>query len=267
LTSTTTMPRHPDRRSNATSRRAEGPTRRKAVGPSPRRQGPWKHGAIPVIGLVGGIGAGKSLVAEQLTRHGAVVLDADRIGHALLDQTPARDEVVARFGPDVLIPGDPPRIDRQALGAIVFADPVRLRALEAILHPRMRATFEKAIRRTVRKGQATAIVLDAAVLFEASWNTLCDLVAFVDAPADQRHARLLAERGWTAPQIAARERAQLPLDEKRRRAGAVLTNDAGPEALNDLVARFWDHELRTFLPTPTPRAARGESGRAQGGRS
>ena len=82
-------------------------------------------------------------------------------------------------------------------GTIVFGQPGALRRLEAILHPRMCRTFERAIARTVRRGQARAVVLDAAILLEAGWNTLCDRIVFVDAPRDQRLARLSAARGWT----------------------------------------------------------------------
>src|SRR4051794_11820965 len=109
--------------------------------PQTRPSGPWKHGAIPVIGLIGGIGAGKSRVAELLAEDGAFVIDADAVGHALLDQRPVRELIVDRFGADLLdrsgpddaLTGGPSRIDRGRLGAIVFADPAALRTLEAIL--------------------------------------------------------------------------------------------------------------------------------------
>lgn len=205
--------------------------------------GPWKHGPIPVLGLVGGIGAGKSLVASLLTERGALVLDADAIGHALLDQRPARDQVVARFGPAVLLPraseDAPPAVDRRALGAIVFADKAALRNLENILHPRMRRTFEKAIERAVRRGKATAVVLDAAILLEKGWDSLCDRVVYVDAPRDQRVARLAAQRGWTEAQLEAREQAQLPVEEKRRRADFVLVNDGEVSQVAAAVDRVW----------------------------
>ena len=153
------------------------------------RPGPWKHGAIPVIGLIGGIGGGKSLAAAALARRGAFVLDADAVGHALLDQTPVRERVVERFGTGVLAPStdpdEPPHIDRRALGEIVFAQPSALCDLETILHPIMRRTFERAIARTVRRGKARGVVLDAAILLEAEWDSLCDRVVFIDAPRDR----------------------------------------------------------------------------------
>lgn len=208
------------------------------------RPGPWKHGAIPVLGLIGGIGGGKSLAAAALARRGGFVLDADAVGHALLDQRPVRERVVDRFGSGVLAPSaepdEPPHIDRRALGAIVFAQPSALCDLETMLHPIMRRTFERAIARTVRRGKARGVVLDAAILLEAGWDTLCDRVIFVDAPRERRVARAAEGRGWTESDLEGRERAQLPLDQKRQRADEVVLNDAGPEAFEAVIGRLWE---------------------------
>jgi dephospho-CoA kinase len=222
--------------------------------------GPWKHGRIPVLGLIGGIGAGKSRVAALLAERGALVLDADAVGHALLEQRPARDQVIARFGPAIVAPrGDgtgEPAIDRRALGAIVFADPSALRSLENILHPRMRRTFEKAIDRAARRGRATAVVLDAAILLEKGWDSLCDRVIYVDAPRALRLERLAAQRGWTEADLEAREKAQWPADEKRKRAGATVQNDGDLAGLSEAVARVWSDVMksrpRRERPRPSP---------------
>lgn len=214
-----------------------------------------------MIGLIGGIGAGKSRVAALMAQRGAQVLDADAVGHALLDQTPSRDEVVERFGAEVLrrdgsgLPVEPPQVDRGVLGRIVFADPASLKALEAILHPRMKQTFRKAISRAARKNQATAVVLDAAILLEARWHDLCDLIVFVDAPADVRLARLQSSRGWDEEIVAVRERAQQPVDEKRKRADFVVDNASDEEALAAAVAPLWDKLVRR--PAPRPPAGKG----------
>jgi dephospho-CoA kinase len=216
----------------------------------PRPRGPWVNGPIPVIGLTGGIGAGKSLAASSLEHLGLLVLDADAIGHALLAQSPARDRVVERFGREILMPPgaglESPdlEIDRKALGRIVFADPSARRDLEAILHPAMRKTFERAVARSGRNSQP-GVVLDAAVLYEAGWNTLCDTVVFIEAPRDQRLARLASGRGWSPEDLDIRERAQLPLAEKRVRADHVLENATDPADFQAAVAAWWS----TFLPT------------------
>lgn len=245
--------------------RAQRPVRR------PRSsQGPWKYGPIPVIGLIGGIGAGKSRVAEEFASLGALVLDADQIGHRLLEQRPSRDLVLERFGPSILAEnsgaegaeGAAPPIDRKALGKIVFSDASARRALEAILHPRMRRTFEKAIARASRKGEVGAVVLDAAVLIEAGWDDLCDLVVFVDAPREVRLARLAASRGWTAETLARREAAQLPLETKRQRADEVLVNGGDPNQLRNHVRRFWSRHIRSrprSVPEPAGPSRKGRS--------
>ena len=234
--------------------------------PPTRLPGPWKYGPIPVIGVVGGIGSGKSAVAARLGELGAFVIDADRVGHALLTQRPVLEAVVRRFGPEILAPvaegTDSPReIDRRALGAIVFADRTSRRALEGILHPRMRETFSKAIARTARRGQHKAVVLDAAVLFEAGWDALCDRVFFVDAPRDQRLARLAAQRGWDDETLSARENAQGPLEEKRDRADAVVANKDGLGALASSADLAWTSVFagppRVARPSPTSAARAG----------
>jgi dephospho-CoA kinase len=220
-----------------------------------RPAGPWANGPIPVIGLVGGIGAGKSVAAAALAERGLQVLDADAIGHALLTQRPARDRVVQRFGSGILtvvsdqhIPMDEQEIDRKALGRIVFTDPAARRDLEEILHPSMRKTFERAIDRAGRNGKA-GVVLDAAILFEAGWNTLCDAVLYVDASREVRLGRLAASRGWTGEELDAREQAQASLDLKRERADHVLANESDPEALRAAVVAWWE----SFMPSKRPR--------------
>lgn len=224
----------------------------------PPRRGPWKHGRLAVLGLTGGIGAGKSRVAAEFAAVGAFVLDADRVGHALLDQKPAREEVVARFGPVVLCQDDPERIDRKALGAIVFQDRNARADLEKILHPRMRRSFEKAIARVGRRREAKLVVLDAAILLEAGWDALCDEVAFVDAPEEVRRARVRDRNGWSAEDLKAREAAQWPVARKRAGAQVVVANDGPEEAIGPQVRKIYRsilarlHSARAAAQRPNP---------------
>jgi len=192
------------------------------------------HGSTAVIGLTGGVASGKSAVASLLAERGCAVIDADKVGHMVLDLPDVQQKLVDRFGSDVVIrqgrPGDlEPRVDRRALGAIVFSSPEARRALEAIVHPLMRARFAVAIDQALENGQMP--ILDAALLFEAGWNDLCEFVAFVDAPRSERARRAAGDRGWSEDAFSARERAQWPCEEKRRRADFVINNDAGPDAL------------------------------------
>lgn len=223
---------------------------------------PWKHGPLPVVGLVGGVGAGKSTIANELADRGWHVLDADKIGHALLEQNPAKRAVLARFGPEITEAGDDGRIDRKALAQVVFADPQARGALEAILHPRMRATFEKAIERVIRRHGSRGIVLDAAVLFEAGWNDLCDLVVFVDAPVGARVARVVTSRGWTGETIAAREKAQLPLKTKRSRSDFALDNSGDSDLraeVDRLLSTLKDRERKLRAARNSQVSPRGTS--------
>ncbi|CAN5849112.1 hypothetical protein BH23PLA1_BH23PLA1_29320 [soil metagenome] len=220
---------------------------RRPAGPR-RPNGPWKHGTVPVFGLIGGIGAGKSTVAAELAGRGAHVIDADAVGHALLQQRPVRDQVLDRFGPEVLDPTastvEAPVIDRRALGSLVFASDLARRDLERLLHPAMRRTFVRAIDRAQRRGDVPAVVLDAAILLEAGWDDLCDAVLFVDTPEPARLQRLAARRGWDAEMLAVRERAQWPLDAKRQRSDHILSNNSSPEALREAVEPLWNEILR-----------------------
>jgi dephospho-CoA kinase len=184
-------------------------------------------------------------VAALLKERGAVVIDADAVGHELLKDSRVRCQIVERFGAGVLVaasdePDHAPAIDRKALGAIVFADPAARRNLEAILHHRMRAWFGAVIERELGTGggEVRLIVLDAAILLEAGWDDLCDLIVFVDAPHEERMRRVREQRGWSREKFEAREQAQWPADEKRRRADLVISNDAGVESLRREVDRI-----------------------------
>ena len=123
-------------------------------------------------------------------------------------------------------------IDRRALGSIVFADASALRDLEAILHPVMRRRFEEIIARQTREGTAPLVVLDAAILLEAGWDSLCDLIVFVDASLPVRLDRVARSRGWTAQVLRAREAAQWSCEQKRARAHVRFRNEATLEDLD-----------------------------------
>lgn len=236
----------------------------------PFRRDPWKHGAVPVVGLIGGIGAGKSVAARMLAERGATIIDADAVGHELLTDPGIRARIVGRFGPGVLEASDgendhdhdhDPAISRRALGAIVFADPAALRDLEAILHPAMRERFRREIDRVNREGRSRCVVLDAAVLLEAGWDDLCDLVVYVDAPRDERLRRVAAARGWTASMLEARERSQWPAERKRRRADWILCNDGDLDRLVRELDGLVDRLRSTDAPVePDPRSLHQEAG-------
>ncbi|MCI0681026.1 MAG: dephospho-CoA kinase [Gemmataceae bacterium] len=187
----------------------------------------------PVIGLLGGIGSGKSAVAAELARHGGHVINADQFGHEALRQPDIHEQVVARFGADIRAADGV--IDRKKLGAIVFADADELRALEAIVFPFIGRRIREEIDRAGRRDGVRFIVLDAAVMLEAGWSDVCDRLIFVAAPRAVRVERVQKKRGWSEAELQSREKLQMPVDEKRRRADAVVDNASTLAALGPQV--------------------------------
>jgi dephospho-CoA kinase len=184
----------------------------------------------PVVGLLGGIGSGKSQVAAALARHGARIVAGDQLGQAALRDPDIRAHVVSRWGHEVVDAGG--EIDRSRMAAIVFADPAERKALEAITHPWIRRRIRAEVEEARQDPRVTLIVLDAAVMLEAGWNDVCDHLVYVEAPREVRRERVIRQRGWSEKEMEAREQAQLPLTEKAVRADHVLDNSASLEYLN-----------------------------------
>ena len=179
-----------------------------------------------VIGLVGGIGAGKSTVAAALVRHGGRLVSGDPIGHEALE----RPEILARVkeiwgGRGVLT--ERGTVDRKKLGRIVFPSPVERSRLEHVVHPYIEGRIREEIERAQADAAVRFIVLDAAVMIEAGWNSVCDKLVYVDAPRAVRLSRVQAQRGWTEQDLANREAVQMPPESKKTRADVVVDN-AGP---------------------------------------
>lgn len=198
---------------------------------------------VPVIGLAGGIGAGKSRVARMLGELGCLVLDSDAQARAELESPEVKAELVRWWGPGVL--DESGRVDRAAVAGIVFARPEARRSLEGLIHPRLKARRAEVIERagladvagggagegvagvasgTAPAGGVRAVVVDAPLLFEAGVNKECDAVIFVEAPVEVRLGRLARSRGWDAAELARRESAQWPLEQKRVLSDEVIQN-------------------------------------------
>ena len=192
-----------------------------------------------VIGIVGGIAAGKSLVADQLKQLGAAVLDGDAAGHATLDEPDVRQAIRNRWGETVF--DDNGDVRRTALAKIVFAPPpagpIELEHLEEITHPSIRTRLEQRVAEL--ENQATqAAILDAAIMFKAGWDEFCDIIVFVAAPRSERLRRAVC-RGWDADEFDRREAAQLAIEEKCARADVVIDNSGPPEKTQQQVEAFW----------------------------
>lgn len=191
------------------------------------------------LGLTGGIGAGKSTVARELERLGAVVVDADAIAREVVAPgTRGLAAVVAEFGEGVLTPDG--GLDRAALGRIVFADPAARARLEAITHPLIAA---ETARRVARLPTGTVVVHDVPLIVERGLADRYDLVAVVGADEDVRLERLVRDRGMSREDAQARIGAQATDAERRAVADVWLDNSGTPEALLAQVRRLWDERL------------------------
>jgi len=199
--------------------------------------------AIPiVVGIIGGVASGKSEVAIQLVRRGAALINADELGHSLLlDSAAIRSSVVALLGSGVLDASN--KIDRKAIAGLVFGSDDTSRRkrteLEAILHPAIRHAAEAALEKLRRNPKLRMIVLDAPLLIEANWRSLCDEIIFVDTPLQVRQ-QLAIRREWSVDELQRREAAQMSLGEKRAAATTVIVNDGDIEQLRTKVNEWWN---------------------------
>lgn len=200
---------------------------------------------IPVIGIVGGIGSGKSAVARWVAeRFNVLLIDADQLGHAALRFESVKTALRQRFGDQIFDPAG--EVNRRALAGVVFGpDEAHRQArhdLEQISHPAIEQQMVDLITKAELDGRE-AVLLDAAVLLEAGWQHRCNAVVFVDAPDDVRLQRVAARSGWTEEELRRRESSQLPLAEKKRLSNVVISNVSndprGGEELLDFLCRSW----------------------------
>jgi dephospho-CoA kinase len=190
-----------------------------------------------VIGLTGGIGSGKSTVSLWLAELGAVILDADKVGHeAFKPDTEAWHDVVATFGRQILTPTG--EVDRKKLGEIVFNQPEALSRLNQIMHPRMYDMMKARIEEYRQQG-VDVVVLEAAVLIEANWTSLVDEVWVTVAPEAMVLERLKKQRGLDEEQTSARIRSQLSSEERVEHADVVIKNDGDLEGVKAKVKELW----------------------------
>ncbi|MFJ2114136.1 dephospho-CoA kinase [Streptomyces sp. NPDC087850] len=187
------------------------------------------------LGLTGGIGAGKSEVSRLLSGYGAVLIDSDRIAREVVEPgTPGLAAVVAEFGPGVLT-GDG-ALDRPKLGGIVFGAPDRLRALNAIVHPLVRA---RSAELEAGAGPDAIVVHDVPLLVENGMAGLYDLVVIVEAALETRLDRLVRLRGMAEDEARRRMAAQATTEERRAVADVVIDNDGTLEELEPQVRAVW----------------------------
>lgn len=187
------------------------------------------------VGLTGGVGSGKSTVAAELSELGAVVIDADQLAREVVARgTPGLAAVVAEFGEQLLTPeGD---LDRPAMGALVFGDDERRRALEAIVHP---LVFERYAELEGATGPDDVVVHDIPLLVESGRADEFEAVLVVDVPDEVRIERMVRDRGWTREDAESRIAAQAGREERLAVATHVIDNAATREELRERVRAVW----------------------------
>ena len=191
-----------------------------------------------VIGLTGGIGSGKSTVSRFLAELGAVIIDADKIGHEVYrPDTDTWRKLVKTFGRGILAADN--TIDRKKLGAIVFSNEEELKRLNAIVHPQITEIIKKQID-DYRRKEAKVIVLDAPVLLEAHAKNLVDEVWVVVADEENVIKRAVARTGLREEQIRDRIRAQMSKTERIKNAQVIIYNDGTPEDLRGKIKNLWE---------------------------
>ncbi|GAA0484741.1 dephospho-CoA kinase [Streptomyces olivaceiscleroticus] len=188
------------------------------------------------VGLTGGIGAGKSEVSRLLASYGAVIVDADKIAREVVEPgTPGLAAVVEAFGTDVLTPEG--ALDRPKLGAVVFADPDRLKALNAIVHPLVGA---RSAELEAAAGEGAVVVHDVPLLTENGLAPLYDVIVVVDASPETQLRRLVELRGMTEDEAKARMSAQADRKQRLAIADHVIDNEGPLEDLEPQVREVWE---------------------------
>ena len=191
------------------------------------------------IGLTGGIGSGKSAVSDILRTLGACVIDADAVAHEVYRPgTAGWREVVEAFGSEVAGPSG--EIDRRKLAGVVFGDAAQVERLNRIVHPRARALVAERLGAAGESGEATAVVVEAPLLFEAGWEEMFDEVWVVTAPEEEALRRVVEARGTDAESARSRMRAQMSNEDRLGRADAAIDNSGSLDDLRASVTEAWD---------------------------
>jgi dephospho-CoA kinase len=194
---------------------------------------------VDVIGLTGGIAAGKSAVAARLRELGAVVIDADALAREVVEPgTPGLDAIAERFGPEVLAADG--TLDRPRLGAIIFGDDAARADLNAIVHPEVRRRYDELVAEAFARDRDAIVVYDVPLLAEARAASEFGLVVVVDAPADVRLERLVALRGMDREQARSRIAAQISDEERRAMADVVIDSSGTIEHTMEQVDALWE---------------------------
>jgi dephospho-CoA kinase len=191
-----------------------------------------------VVGLTGGVATGKSTVAGLFHRCGAIVIDADQLARQVVEPgKPAWRDIVRTFGKSILRSDG--SIDRQALGAIVFRSPRKLRRLERMIHPRVARLQTRLTKRTAERRPNAVVIYEVPLLFEAGVDARVDEIIVVSTDRRTQIERLTRRTGLPRAQVLRRINSQMPLARKRRMAGIVLDGTMPLSKLKRMVTRLY----------------------------
>lgn len=190
-----------------------------------------------IIGITGGISSGKSTVGRMLASLGAEYIDADEMCHKLFLKPEIKDKITTRFGNSVIDPFG--KIDRIRLAEIVFQDKSCLDDLCNILHPIVIEQIKAKIDEIEQRGRRKVIVIDAALLGESELSMICDLIVFVNTRKEHRIERCQINRRWADGELEKRERFQMVLDDKKKKADYVIDNNFTTDNTFRQVKEFW----------------------------
>jgi dephospho-CoA kinase len=194
----------------------------------------------PIIGIVGGIGSGKSFVADLFGEVGCLVIHSDKLVEAAYNNAGVRETLEKWWGKSVFM--DDGRVNRQAVGGKVFANAGERGRLEGLLHPMVAQERSRMMGAAANDPHIVAFVWDSPLLLETSLNNQCDAMVFVDAPLQLRLARIAGRGGWDEAELARRENLQWPLDRKRKISEYVVDNTADADyargQVNDVLFRI-----------------------------
>ncbi len=192
---------------------------------------------IMIVGIVGGIGAGKSTVRRLFAELGAETVDADLLAHEALETPKVRKALRSWLGDRAFETSG--KVDRKMVASVVFSNPDKLKELEALVHPIVIRQLEEKVRLHSEKAtKGKLLVLDVPLLLSSPLRSRCQEILFVDAPLATRQSRV-AERGWTESELSSRESLQTPLDEKKRLSTVIVESSGSLENTREHVKRLY----------------------------
>ena len=194
------------------------------------------------VGLTGGIACGKTTVAQMFVRHGAGLIDLDKLAQAVVaPQLPAWQEIVELFGNNILLVDG--SINRNKLAKIVFSDKEKLKKLNNVVHPRVLAEWSKSLGDIEKKNKKAIVISEVPLLFEANLQNMVDLSILVVITSAEQINRLMTRNDLTEDEAKKRLASQLPIEEKIKMADIVIENRGAPVETEKIVAKVWKELL------------------------